>query len=375
MSDFDPRRKAVEVGSDGSKQPVVTTAADGRDDLHEARITLGHSDISIRPIGLGCMGMSQFYGDADEDDCVATIHAAIDAGIDFFDTADIYGAADAVIGQRHKGFGHNEELLGRAVRGRRDQVVLATKFGARPAREGGVIIDGRPEYVAAACDASLRRLGVEHIDLYYCHRLTSDPTVPIEDTVGAMAELMAAGKVRAIGLSAVSPDVLRRAAAVAPISALQSEYSLWAREVEDDVLPACRELAITFVPYSPLGRAALANRFTRETAFSSGDFRSTLPKFQGKNFAENLRLIEQLKAFADERGHTPAQIALAWLLAQPYDIAPIPGTKTAKYVRQNAAAMAIALNADEIEFLSGLFDPSRVHGGQYGTLDVRPYSR
>lgn len=338
--------------------------------MRKARITLGHTDISIRPIGLGCMGMSQFYGDADEEESVATIHAAIDAGIDFFDTSDIYGAAGAATGQPQKGFGHNEELLGRAVRGLRDQVVLATKCGVRLAPEGGVTVDGRPEYVAAACEASLRRLGVDHIDLYYCHRL--DPTVPVEDTVGAMADLVTAGKLRAIGLSAVGPDLLRRAAAVAPISALQSEYSLWAREVEQEVLPTCRELGITFVPYSPLGRAALAGRFTTGTSFSSDDFRSTLPKFQEENFAENLRLVEGLKAFADERGHAPGQIALAWLLAQPYDIAPIPGTKRAAYARQNVAATAVPLSADDIAFLAGLFEPAQVRGGQYGTLNVRP---
>jgi aryl-alcohol dehydrogenase-like predicted oxidoreductase len=343
--------------------------------VREARTTLGHTHISIRPIGLGCMGMSQFYGDADEDESIATIHAAIDAGIDFFDTSDIYGAAGAATGQPGKGFGHNEELLGRAVRGLRDQVVLATKFGARLAPGGGVAIDGRPEYVAEACDASLRRLGVDHIDLYYCHRLTRDPAVPIEDTVGAMADLVTAGKVRAIGLSAVGPDLLRRAAAVAPISALQSEYSLWARDVEHDVLPTCRELGITFVPYSPLGRAALAGRFTSGTSFSSDDFRATLPKFQGENFSENLRLVEGLRAFADERGHAPGQIALAWLLAQPYDIAPIPGTKRAAYARQNAAATAVPLSADDIAFLSGLFDPAGVRGGQYGALAVRPQQR
>ncbi|GHH73529.1 aldo/keto reductase [Streptomyces sulfonofaciens] len=339
--------------------------------MQKARITLGHSDVSIRPIGLGCMGMSQYYGDADDEDSIATIGAAMDAGIDFFDTSDIYGAASSATDQKSsKAFGHNEELLGRAVRGVRDRVVLATKFGAKPAPEGGVTFDGRPEYVAAACDESLRRLGVDHIDLYYYHRL--DPTVPIEDTVGAMADLVTAGKVRTLGLSSVEPDLLHRAAAVAPISALQSEYSLWAREVEQEVLATCRELGITFVPYSPLGRAALAGGFTGTPSLSSDDFRATLPKFQEENFAHNLRLIEQLKAFADERGHAPGQIALAWLLAQPYDIAPIPGTKRAPYARQNIAATAVPLSADDIAFLSGLFDPAQVRGEQYGNLDVRP---
>jgi aryl-alcohol dehydrogenase-like predicted oxidoreductase len=338
--------------------------------MREARVTLGHTDISVRPIGLGCMGMSQFYGDADEAESVATIHAAVEAGIDFFDTSDIYGAAGAATGQSQKGFGHNEELLGRAVRGLRDRVVLATKFGARPSEEGGVVYDGRPKYVAAACEASLRRLGVDHIDLYYVHR--HDTTVPIEDTVGAMAELVTAGKVRAIGLSAVGPDILHRSSAVAPISALQSEYSLWAREVEQEVLPACRDLGITFVPYSPLGRAALAGRFTSQTSFDGDDFRSTLPKFQEENFAGNLRLVEGLKAFAAERGHAPGQVALAWLLAQPYDIAPIPGTKRPEYARQNAAATAVPLSADDVAHLSGLFDPAQVRGGQYGALNERP---
>ncbi|MFI7613195.1 aldo/keto reductase [Nonomuraea terrae] len=338
--------------------------------MREARVTLGHTGISIRPIGLGCMGMSQFYGDADEEESVAAIHAAIDAGIDFFDTSDIYGAGGAATGQPVRGFGHNEELLGRAVRGMRDQVVLATKFGARLGPDGSVAVDGRPDYVAQACEASLRRLGVDHIDLYYAHRL--DAAVPIEDTVGAMAELVAAGKVRAIGLSSVGPDLLRRAASVAPLSALQSEYSLWAREVEQEILPTCRELGITFVPYSPLGRAALAGRFTGDTAFSGDDFRATLPKFQGENFTANLRLVEELKAFADERAHSPGQIALAWLLAQPYDIAPIPGTKRAAYARQNAAATAVPLSADDVAYLAQLFDPARVRGGQYGALNVRP---
>ncbi|GAA3438540.1 aldo/keto reductase [Kutzneria kofuensis] len=332
-----------------------------------ARVALGHTDISVRPIGLGCMGMSQFYGDADERESVATVHAAIDAGIDHFDTSDIYGAASGV--PSRNGFGHNEDLLGRAIGGRRDEVVLATKFGCRLHPDGGVTFDGRPEYVAEACEASLRRLGVDHVDLYYLHRV--DPSVPVEDTVGAMADLVQAGKIRAIGLSNVQPDILRRAAAVTPISALQSEYSLWAREVEREVLPTCRELGITFVPYSPLGRAALAGRFTADSSFAGDDFRSTLPKFEAENFAHNLRLVEGLKDFADECGYRPGQVALAWLLAQPYAIAPIPGTKRAEYARQNAAATAVRLSADDVAFLADLFDPAQVRGGQYGKLNVR----
>jgi aryl-alcohol dehydrogenase-like predicted oxidoreductase len=338
--------------------------------MRDAHITLGHTDIAVRPIGLGCMGMSQFYGDADEQESIATVHAAIDAGIDHLDTSDMYGAAGAGTGQAEKGFGHNEELLARALRGRRDQVVLATKFGARPHADGGIVFDGTPDYVAAACEDSLRRLGVDHIDLYYQHR--HDPAVPIEDTVGAMAELVKAGKVRALGLSNVQPDILRRAAATASISALQSEYSLWSREVEREVLPACRELGITFVPYSPLGRAALAGRFTPDSSFESDDFRATLPKFEAENLAHNLRLVDGLKAFADERGHTPGQVALAWLLAQPYDIAPIPGTKRVKYVVENAAATAVPLSVDDIAFLNQLFDPAQVRGGQYGAMTVKP---
>jgi aryl-alcohol dehydrogenase-like predicted oxidoreductase len=315
------------------------------------------------------MGMSQFYGDADEDESIATVHAAIDAGIDFFDTSDIYGAAGAATGQQQRGFGHNERLLGRAVRGHRDEVVLATKFGARPA-EDGVVFDGRPEYVRQACDASLERLGVEHIDLYYTHRL--DLTVPVEDTVGAMAELVEAGKVRAIGLCAVDAEILRRASAVAPISALQSEYSLWERGIEREVLPTCRELGITVVPYSPLGRAALAGAFTTTTSFSADDFRATLPKFRAENFADNLRLVEELKEFSRARGYTPGQIALAWLLAQPFDIVPIPGTKRAKYARENLAATSVPLSADDVAELAAMFAPDRVRGGQYGDLAVQP---
>ncbi len=335
--------------------------------MNEAQITLGHSTIRIRPIGLGCMGMSQFYGTADRDESIATIRVALDSAVNFFDTSDIYGAAGSA--PTGNGFGHNETLLGEGVRGRRDEVVLATKFGARPVPDGGVVFDGRPEYVRAACDASLARLRTDHVDLYYCHRL--DPTVPVEETVGAMAELVTAGKVRAIGLSNIGADVLRRAAVVAPISALQSEYSLWERGIEAEVLPACRELGITLVPYSPLGRAALTGNVGSDTRFDAGDFRSTLPKFSGENLRHNLSLVEELRRFADARGVTAGQVALAWLLAQPHDVAPIPGTKRARYVRENAAATAVALSADDVAALGQVFTPGRVRGAQYGALGVR----
>ncbi|GAA3082598.1 aldo/keto reductase [Pseudonocardia yunnanensis] len=335
--------------------------------MNEARITLGHSTIPIMPIGLGCMGMSQFYGTADREESITTIAVAIDSGVNFFDTSDIYGAAGSA--PTSNGFGHNETLLGEAVRGRREEVVLATKFSARPAPEGGVVFDGRPEYVRAACDASLARLQTDHIDLYYYHRL--DPMVPVEETVGAMAELIAAGKVRAIGLSDVEADILHRAAAVAPISALQSEYSLWERGIEAEVLPACRALGITLVPYSPLGRAALTGTVGSDTTFGAGDFRATLPKFSDDNLRHNLTLVEELKRFSEARGATPGQVALAWLLSQPHDVAPIPGTKRAKYVRENAAATAVALSADDVAVLGAVFSPEQVRGAQYGELGVR----
>jgi aryl-alcohol dehydrogenase-like predicted oxidoreductase len=328
-----------------------------------AEITLGHSELRIFPIGLGCMGMSQFYGEADSHQSVETIRAAIDLGVNFFDTSDIYGAAQAFYGQVGPGFGHNEELLGRAIRGRRDGLVLGTKFGGKLSAAGRVVFDGSAEYVARACEASLRRLGTDHIDVYYYHRL--DPTVPIEETVGAMAELVKQGKVRAIGLSEMEPDILRRAAAVHPISALQSEYSLWERRIEAEILPTCRELNITLVPYSPLGRAALTGRLSAGTTFPDDDFRSTIPRFSGENLDHNLRLVQGLAASAHEKGCTPGQIALAWLLAQPHDVAPIPGTKHKSYVTENAAASAVALSADDIAALNEMFDPSLLQGARY----------
>jgi aryl-alcohol dehydrogenase-like predicted oxidoreductase len=325
-----------------------------------AKITLGHSDIEMRPIGLGCMGMSQSYGDADRAGSIATIRAAIDLGAGMLDTSDIYGAAQR--GRGPEWFGHNEALIAEAIEGRRDEVVLATKFAARPSsRETS--IDGRASYVAEACDASLKRLKTDYIDLYYYHRL--DPNTPIEETVAAMGELVKAGKVRAIGLSEVSAELLRRAAAVHPISALQSEYSLWEREVEKSVIPACRALGITLVPYSPLGRALLAGTISSSTTYDEGDFRANLPRFAGENLDNNLRLVDALKAFSAARGATPGQIALAWLLAQPIDNVPIPGTRRVAYLGQNLAATSVPLSADDVAELSALFDPKAILGDRY----------
>ena len=332
------------------------------DNPHPARakVTLGHSDIAMRPIGLGCMGMSQSYGDADRAASIATIRAAIDLGVGMLDTSDIYGAAQK--GRGEEWFGHNEILIGEATRGRRAEVVLATKFGAR-ASSKGPFVDGRGVYVAEACEASLKRLKTDYIDLYYYHRL--DPRVPIEETVGAMGELVKAGKVRAIGLSEASAEQLRRAVATHPISALQSEYSLWERTVETSVIPACLALGITLVPDSPLGRALLAGAISPATTYADGDFRANLPKFTGENLDNNLRLVDGLRVFSEARGVTPGQVALAWLLAQPIDTVPIPGTKRISYLEQNLAATSVPLSADDVAELSALFDPSAVLGERY----------
>ncbi|MFI2364360.1 aldo/keto reductase [Promicromonospora sp. NPDC019610] len=334
-----------------------------------ARTRLGSSDIAVRPIGLGLMGMSQFYGPADPDASVGTIRDAIELGVELFDTSDYYGASSARPGAPVAGFGHNERLLGRALRGRRDWAVVATKFSARPTPEGRSIFDGRPEYVRAACAASLERLGTDRIDLYYYHRL--DPAVPVEETVGAMAELVAEGKVRAIGLSEVTPEILRRAHAVHPVAALQSEYSLWERAVETEVLAECRRLGVTLVPYSPLGRGMLTGAFARP-AFGQDDFRSTLPKFQGANFERNRRLVDGLERIAADLGATPGQTALAWLLARHHDVVPIPGSTRIANVRENVAATSVRLSADDTACLDALFDPAQVAGTRYGTLNARP---
>lgn len=329
-----------------------------------ATTELGSSGIAVRSVGL--MGMSQFYGPADPATSIATIQEAVDLGVELFDTADYYGASSASPGSPVAGFGHNETLLGRALRGRRDRVVIATKFSARPTPEGRSYFDGRPEYVKTACEESLRRLGTDRIDLYYYHRL--DQRVPIEETVGAMAELVTEGKVRALGLSEVSAPLLRAAHAVHPISALQSEYSLWERTIEDEVLPECRRLGITLVPYSPLGRGMLTGRFGREQTFAKDDFRSTLPKFQGDNLKHNSELVDGLVDLARIVGATAGQVALAWLLARKHPVVPIPGSKRTAFIRENLEATAVRLSADDLARLDRLFDPARVRGGRYGAL-------
>lgn len=317
------------------------------------RRPLGKTGATVSAIGLGCMGMSEFYGPGNDQQSLQTLATALDRGIDFLDTADMYGT------------GHNEELVGRFLAGKRDRVVLATKFGIvrNPKVPAERRIDNSPEYIRAACDASLRRLRIDSIDLYYMHR--RDPSVPVEDAVGAMAELVAAGKVRYLGLSEVGPETLRRAHAVHPITAIQSEYSLWSREPEQDMLATCRELGVTFVAYSPLGRAMLTGTVRSAEAFAPGDFRRGNPRFQGEALQKNLRLVQGLAESAQKRNATSGQIALAWLLTKNPDVVPIPGTKRPHYVIENAAATEIRLSAAEIATLDRLFDPAAVTGARY----------
>ena len=316
---------------------------------------LGTQGLVVSALGLGCMGMSEFYGTPDEQESLATIHRALELGVNFLDTADAYGPFK------------NEVLVGRAIKGRRDQVVLATKFGNQRLPDGKWgPVNGRPEYVRQACEASLKRLGVEVIDLYYQHRV--DPTVPIEDTVGAMAELVRQGKVRYLGLSEAAPATIRRAHAVHPITALQTEYSLWSRDPEDEILPTISALGIGFVPYSPLGRGFLTGRFRRAEDLSREDHRVNMPRFQGENFQKNLPIVERITAIAAEKSVTPAQLALAWVLAQGQDIVPIPGTKRRTYLEQNVAALAVRLTSEDLRRINEVVPKGAAAGARYADM-------
>jgi aryl-alcohol dehydrogenase-like predicted oxidoreductase len=317
------------------------------------KVALGSQGLTVSRQGLGCMGMSEFYGERNDAESIATIHRALELGVTLLDTADIYGPHT------------NERLVGKAIADRRDDVVLATKFGIvrdpdNPSARG---VNGRPEYVKARCDDSLGRLGIDHIDLYYQHRV--DPNVPIEETVGAMSELVAAGKVRYLGLSEAAPETVRRAHAVHPISALQTEYSLFERHPEDEILPTVRERGIGFVPYSPLGRGFLTGSFTSLDDLHADDFRKGQPRFQGENFDRNLAIVERVRAIAESHGATPAQAALAWVHARGDDVVPIPGTKRRRYLEDNVAALDIALTADE---LAALEEVGVAHGDRYADM-------
>ena len=313
---------------------------------------LGGSGLEVSAIGLGCMGMSEFYGPSDDASSIGVLHHAIDLGVTFWDTADMYGT------------GRNEQLVGRALRGRRDRVVLATKFALQRGPDGSFIgISGRPEYVRAACDASLTRLGVDHIDLYYQHRV--DPQVPIEDTVGAMAELVRAGKVLHLGLSEASAATLRRAAAIHPIAALQSEWSLWSRDIEVDIVPACRELGIGLVAYSPLGRGFLTGAIRSLDDLAGDDWRRTTPRFEAANLERNLSLVARIERLAADKGCTPAQLALAWVLAQGPDVVPIPGTRSRSRLAENAAAAGVGLTAEELAAIDELIPRDMAAGTRY----------
>lgn len=318
---------------------------------------LGNQGLIVSELGLGCMGMSEFYGTGDETESIATIDRALDLDVTLIDTADMYGS------------GANEQLVAKAIKDRRDRVVLATKFGILRSEDKGFRgVNGSPEYVHQACDASLQRLGIDYIDLYYQHRV--DPQVPIEETVGAMAELVQQGKVRYLGLSEASAATIRRAASVHPISALQSEYSLWSRDPEDEILPTIRELGIGFVAYSPLGRGFLSGNITSPEDFPADDYRRNAPRFQGENFYKNLQLVERVKEIAAEKGVTGGQLALAWLLAQGDDIVPIPGTKRRKYLEENVAAAEITLTQAEINRINEVAPKNVAAGDRYADMSA-----